>query len=72
MLKKRPIYVLDTNILVDYVDVLPSPAGQTIELREPTIDLREAHLVIPSAVVRELSSFKKEKSERGRAAREDL
>ena len=69
MSKDRPIYVVDTNILVDYVDVIPPPVGQKLELREPTIDLQGAHLVIPSAVIRELSSFKKEKSERGKAAR---
>ena len=68
----RPIYVLDTNILVDYVDVIPPPIGRKVELREPTIDLEGAHLVIPDVVVRELSNFKKEKSERGRAAREAL
>lgn len=64
---ERPIYVLDTNILVDYVDVIPGSGGR--QPAEPTIDLSEAHIVIPSVVVRELSSFKKEKTDRGKAAR---
>ncbi len=64
---ERPIYVLDTNILVDYVDVIPGNGGR--QPAEPTIDLSEAHIVIPSVVVRELSSFKKEKTDRGKAAR---
>lgn len=61
------IYVVDTNILVDYVDIIPGSSSRQPE--EPTIDLGKAHLVIPTAVIRELSSFKKEKSERGKAAR---
>lgn len=61
------IYVVDTNILVDYVDIIPGSSSRQPE--EPTIDLNEAHLVIPTAVIRELSGFKKEKSERGKAAR---
>ena len=64
-----PIYVVDTNILVDYVDILPLSRSKNVTLREPTINLSEAHIVIPTAVIRELSSFKKEKSERGMAAR---
>ena len=67
MPRGQPIYVIDTNILVDYVDIIPN--GEKIRLEEPLIDLSEAHLVIPTAVVRELSSFKGEKSERGKAAR---
>lgn len=71
-MNSRPIYVLDTNILLDYGEIIPPPDRSNAEIREPTIDLNGAHLVIPSAVVRELSSFKKEKSDRGRAAREAL
>lgn len=63
----KMIYVVDTNIIVDYVDILPGSTASQPE--EPTIDLNKAHLVIPTAVIRELSSFKKEKSERGKAAR---
>lgn len=63
----RMIYVVDTNIIVDYVDILPGSTDSQPE--EPTINLNKAHLVIPTAVVRELSSFKKEKNDRGKAAR---
>ena len=68
---ERPIFVIDTNILVDYPDIIPPENGE-VELKEPTIDLSESSIVIPTAVVRELSSFKKEKSERGKVAREVL
>lgn len=63
-----PIYVLDTNVIVDYPNIIPCVNGG-ISMDEPTIDLTGAHLVIPTAVVRELSSFKKEHSDRGKAAR---
>ncbi len=63
----RHIYVIDTNIVVDYVDIIPGENSRPPE--EPTVDLTGAHLVIPTAVVRELSSFKKENSDRGKAAR---
>ena len=63
----RVFYVVDTNIIVDYVNILPG--SYDYEPEEPTIDLRGAHLVIPTAVIRELSSFKKEKNDRGKAAR---
>lgn len=64
---QRKTYVLDTNIIVDYVDIIPDQSSRPPE--DPTIDLSEAHIVIPTAVIRELSSFKKETSDRGRAAR---
>lgn len=67
--KTQMVYVIDTNILVDYVDIIPNEHGEGFKPKEPTIDLTGAHLVIPTAVIRELSSFKKEKSERGKAAR---
>ena len=66
MLKDRPIYVIDTNILIDYVDVIPGEGGCP---QEATVDLTNAHLVIPTVVIRELSNFKGEKSDRGKAAR---
>lgn len=66
MAEDKLIYVVDTNIIVDYVDIIPgSPECQP---EEPTIDLSEAHIVIPTTVVRELSKFKKEHSDRGKAA----
>ncbi len=67
---KRPIYVLDTNILIDYPDIIPGSGSK--KPKNPTIDLAGAHLVIPSAAIRALSSFKREKSDRGRAARRVL
>ena len=70
MLLSRPIYVVDTNVIVDYVDIIPN--GNPKPPEEPTVDLTGSHLVIPTAVVRELSSFKKENSDRGKAARTAL
>lgn len=72
MLDQRKIYVLDTNILVDYPDIVLSMDGSRPKPRNPTIDLDGTHIVIPSAVIRELSSFKKEVSDRGKTARELL
>lgn len=69
MVAKQTIYVIDTNILVDYVDIIPSIGETEFRPEEPTIDLTGAHIVVPTAVIRELSSFKKEKSERGKSAR---
>ena len=67
MSENRSIYVIDTNILVDYVDVIPGEGAK--QPLEPTVDLSQAHIVIPSVVIRELSNFKGEKSDRGKAAR---
>lgn len=68
-MSKQPIYVVDTNILVDYPNIIPTtnPDDQS---KNPTIDLNGAHLVIPTAVIRELSKFKKEEyTSRGKSAR---
>lgn len=65
-------FVIDTNILVDYPGIIPSEDGSTASLKEPTLDLSGTHIIIPTAVVRELSSFKKEASERGKVARSVL
>lgn len=69
-MNNRPIYVIDTNILVDYVEIIPN--GDDFQPEEPMVDLSHAHLIIPTAVIRELSSFKGEKTERGKAARKAL
>ena len=61
-------YVIDTNVLVDYPDIIPPLCGMTPP-EEPTIDLSKGHIIIPTVVIRELSNFKKEKNERGKAAR---
>ena len=70
MVLNRPIYVLDTNVLVDYADVLPGEGSR--QPINPTIDFSDAFIVVPSVVVRELSNFKKESSDRGIAARKVL
>lgn len=67
MIINKPIYVLDTNVLVDYVDIIPGEDSR--QPINPTIDFSDAYIVIPSAVIRELSKFKKESSDRGIAAR---
>ncbi len=72
MIENRPIYVIDTNVIIDYVDVIPDLKEPTTPLDNPTVDLSEAHIVIPSVVTRELSSFKNEGSERGKVARKAL
>jgi len=63
------IAVIDTNVLVDYPDIIPEVSGATRSLKNPAVSLKGAHLVIPSAVVRELSGFKNERTDRGKAAR---
>lgn len=65
----RPIVVIDTNILIDYPDIIPDKDGATRILANPVVNLAGAHLVIPSAVVRELSGFKNEPTARGKSAR---
>lgn len=69
MSKQKP-YVLDTNILIDCVDIIPDKTSRAPE--EPTLDLSDAHIIIPTVVIRELSSFKKENSDHGRTARTAL
>lgn len=66
---KKDIYVLDTNVLVDYPELIPAPGEPGYEPENPTVDLSQAHIVIPTAVTRELTSFKNERNERGKAAR---
>ena len=72
MPEDRLTFVIDTNVLIDYIDIIPSPDGKEVTLEESTVDLSGANIVIPSIVIRELSGFKKEKSERGKAARAAL
>lgn len=67
MLDKRPIYVVDTNVIIDYGDIIADHTEE--QPAEPTVDLSHAHIVIPTVVIRELSRFKGEKSDRGKAAR---
>lgn len=72
MMSQRPIYVIDTNVLVDYPGIIPDEKGAMRVFSNPSVDLAGAHRVLPSPVIRELSSFKKEHSDRGKAAREVL
>ena len=71
-MRERPIYVIDTNVLVDYPSIIPAPKAAAPTLLNPSVDLTGSHRVVPSPVVRELSSFKGEHSDRGKAAREVL
>lgn len=64
--KRQDIYVIDTNILIDYPDIIQDGDHRP---DKPTIDLSSAHLVIPTIVIQELSKFKNEKSDRGWTAR---
>ena len=70
--KSKKVYVLDTNILVGYPRIIPGKHGTGQVLDNPSGDLTDAHLVIPSAVIRELSKFKTENTDRGNSAREVL
>ena len=65
----RDFFVLDTNVLVDYPDIIPTKEGETRVFDDPVVDMTDSHIVIPSAVIRELSSFKNEISKRGQASR---
>lgn len=58
---------MDTNVLIDYPEIIPN--GDNFHPDEPSIDLDGATLVIPTAVIRELSNHKKEMSDRGVACR---
>lgn len=72
-MSSRMSFVVDTNIIIDYVDIIPKiDATEFTEPVEPSIDFTKARLIIPSTVIRELSQFKKEHSERGKASREAL
>ncbi|MDO4759628.1 MAG: PhoH family protein [Candidatus Saccharibacteria bacterium] len=67
---KKVKYVVDTNILVEYPDIIPN--GAEVILDHPTIDLSQAHLVVPTAVIRELSEIEKAHTKRGQTARRVL
>ena len=67
---QNPVYVLDTNVLIDYPDIIPN--GDNSSPAEPSIDFTGANLVIPTTVIRELSAHKKETNDRGYACRKVL
>lgn len=60
-------YVLDTNVLIDYPDIIPD--SDDSELDSPNIDFRGTHIVVPTAVIRELSNHKREMNDRGYSCR---
>ncbi|MBR5388999.1 PhoH family protein [Candidatus Saccharibacteria bacterium] len=63
-------YVVDTNVIIDYTDIIPN--GEPLTLEKPTIDLTGHCLVIPETVLNELDKFKSDQNDRGHAAREAL
>ena len=64
---KYSVYVIDTNIIIDYPHIIPSTIGW--ENIHSSIDFNGSHLVIPETVILELDSFKHESSTRGEIAR---
>ncbi len=70
MSQKQPCFVFDTNVLLDF-NIIPKKGDYEEEeiLIAPTVNFNGAHLIIPTAVVRELAKFKKESSKRGAIAR---
>ena len=61
-------YVIDTNIAIDYVDIIPN--GKHITLDHPKVDISGSNLIIPTIVLRELDNFKREDNDRGLSARQ--
>jgi len=69
-MQSMPIFVVDTNIVIDYPDIIPN--GEHSAPNDPTVDTSNAHIVVPTVVIRELSKFKGESSDRGKSSREVL
>ena len=63
-------YVVDTNVIIDYTDIIPN--GEPSTLEKPTVNLAGQCLVIPVTVLNELDKFKNDQNDRGHAAREAL
>ena len=75
MNRDRPICVVDTNTLIDYIDIIPDPNDPERLPENANVDLGAVHIVIPLAVIHELAKFagkEKEMSYRVAAAREIL
>ena len=70
ILGNRPIFVVDTNVPIDFIEILPMEGGK--QPNEPMVNMEGGVLIIPTVVERELSHFKNESTERGYAAREFL
>ena len=60
---KEKYYVIDTNIIIDNPDIIPTKRGFK-KLAIQNIDLKNSCIVIPDAVLHELKSFRHESSER--------
>ena len=60
---KEKYYVIDTNIIIDNPDIVPTKNGFK-KLAIQNIDLKNSCIVIPDTVLHELKSFRHESSER--------
>ena len=60
---KEKYYVIDTNIIIDNPDIIPTKNGFK-KLAIQNIDLKNSCIVIPDTVLHELKSFRAESSER--------
>ena len=60
---KEKYYVIDTNIIIDNPDIIPTKRGFK-KLAIQNIDLKNSCIVIPDTVLHELKSFRSESSER--------
>ena len=60
---KGKYYVIDTNIIIDNPDIIPTKRGFK-KLPIKNIDLKNSCIVIPDTVLHELKSFRNESSER--------
>lgn len=60
---KEKYYVIDTNIIIDNPDIIPTKRGFK-KLAIKNIDLKNSCIVIPDTVLHELKSFRHESSER--------
>jgi len=60
---KEKYYVIDTNIIIDNPDILPTKRGFK-KLAIQNIDLKNSCIVIPDTVLHELKGFRNESSER--------
>lgn len=61
---KEKYYVIDTNIIIDNPDIIPTKRGFK-KLAIQNIDLKNSCIVIPDTVLHELKSFRSESTERG-------
>ena len=60
---KEKYYVIDTNIIIDNPDIIPTKRGFK-KLAIQNIDLKNSCIVIPDTVLHELKGFRNESSER--------